>query len=110
MNIYDTANKLAQEIKESEEYMNYRMAKQAIAIKTDLKQKIKEFDELRYEVQVEMLQTGKENEEKMKIVQEKYMELISIDEARRFFEAETKFNVIIADVNKIIGEVVKDVI
>ena len=29
MNIYDTANKLAQEIKSSEEYVNYKMAKQA---------------------------------------------------------------------------------
>ena len=28
MNIYDTANRLAQEIRQSEEYMNYKMAKE----------------------------------------------------------------------------------
>ena len=27
MNIYDTANRLASEIKQSEEYVNYKMAK-----------------------------------------------------------------------------------
>ena len=35
MNIYDTANRLAQEIKQSEEYMNYKMAKQALKLNTN---------------------------------------------------------------------------
>ncbi len=39
MNIYDTANRLAQEIKQSEEYMNYKMAKQALNLNTELKEK-----------------------------------------------------------------------
>ena len=30
MNVYDTANKLAEEIKQSEEFITYQMAKQAI--------------------------------------------------------------------------------
>ena len=34
---------------------------------------------------------------------------LSFDEAKKFFEAETKFNIVIADVNRIIGEVIKDV-
>ena len=37
MNIYDTANRLASEIKQSEEYMNYKMAKQALNLNTELK-------------------------------------------------------------------------
>ena len=41
MNIYDTVNKLAQEIKESEEYINYKMAKQALDLNSELKIKIK---------------------------------------------------------------------
>ena len=42
-------------------------------------------------------------------MQDKYAELIEIDEAKKFFEAETKFNIVIADVNRIIGEAIKDV-
>lgn len=110
MNVYDTANRLASEIKQSEEYMNYKMAKQALNLNTKLKEKMMEFEQTRYEVQLEMMQTGKNNEEKYKKMQNLYAELIEDEEAKRFFEAETKFNVVIADVNKIIGEAVRDVI
>ena len=110
MNVYDTANRLAQEIKQSEEYMNYKMAKQALNLNISLKEKMAEFEKLRYETQISMMQTGKQDEEKYKKVQELYSELIEIEDAKKFFEAETKFNIIIADVNKIIGEAIKDVI
>lgn len=110
MNVYDTANRLASEIKQSEEYANYKMAKQALDLNIDLKEKMMEFGKARYEVQLEMMQTGKQNEEKYKKMQELYAQLIENEEAKKFFEAETKFNVIIADVNKIIGEAIKDVI
>lgn len=110
MNVYDTANRLASEIKQSEEYTNYKMAKQALDLNIDLKEKMVEFEKARYEVQLEMMQTGKNNDEKYKKMQELYAELIKDEEAKKFFDAETKFNVVIADVNKIIGEAVRDVI
>ncbi len=109
MNIYDTANRLAQEIKQSEEYVNYKMAKETLNLNTSIKEKMVDFDKLRYEVQIEMMQTGKNDEEKYKKMQELYAELIENSEAKSFFEAETKFNVMIADVNKIIGEAIRDV-
>ena len=51
MNVYDTANKLAGEIKQSEEYMNYKMAKQALSLNSKLKEQLQEFEKIRYEVQ-----------------------------------------------------------
>ena len=110
MQVYDTANRLASEIKESEEYVNFKMAKQAINLNIDLKKKLDEFEKARYDQQVEMLQTGKQNDEKMKRVQEIYAELIEQDEAKKYFDAELKFNVLIGDVNRIIAEAVKDII
>ena len=109
MNIYDTANKLAQEIKTSEEYINYKKAKEYINLKPELKEKLQDFEKARYEAQVEVIQTGKDNEEKTKKVQELYAELIQIDDAKKYFDAEMKFNIVLADVNKIIGEAVRDV-
>ena len=44
MNVYDTANKLASEIKNSEEYKQYKEAKQKIDNNPHLKQKIDEFE------------------------------------------------------------------
>mgnify|MGYP000074474184 CR=1 FL=1 len=43
MNVYDTANKLAQELKNSEEYVNYKMAKETLNLNIELKKKIQEF-------------------------------------------------------------------
>ena len=110
MNIYDTANKLAQELKQSKEYVNYKMAKEALNLNPELKKKIEEFETARYEAQIVAMQTGKNDEEKTKKVQQLYIELFENQDAARFFEAETKFNIILADVNKIIGDAVIDVI
>ena len=109
MNVYDIANDLAQGIKKSEEYVNYKMAREAINLNKELSDKIKEFDKLRYETQLEVMQAGKNNPEKLQKVQEKYAELIEQNDAKRYFEAETRFNVLVADINKIIGEAIKDV-
>lgn len=109
MNIYDTANQLAQEIRQSEEYVNYKMAKQTMNLNTTLKEKMAKFEQARYETQITAMQTGKQDEAKYKEMQDLYLELIEIEEAKRFFEAETKFNIVIADVNKIIGEAIRDV-
>ncbi len=110
MNVYDTANRLAQELKQSEEYINYKMAKETLNLKPELKKKIEEFETARYETQITAMQTGKNDEEKTKKMQQLYLELIENDDAKKFFEAETKFNIVLADVNKIIGDAVIDVL
>ncbi len=108
MNVYDTANRLAAEIKQSEEYVNYKMAREALALNPDLKKKIGEFEVARYEAQLTQMQTGKEDVEKTNKMKELYAELIQIDEAKKYFDAEMKFNILLTDVNKIIGEAVRD--
>ena len=110
MQVYDTANRLAEELKNSEEYVNYKMAKETLSLKPDLKKKIMEFEEARYDAQITAMQIGKADEEKTKKMQQLYIELIENDEAKKFFDAETKFNIVLADVNKIIGDAIKDVI
>ena len=110
MNDYDTANRLAQELKQSEEYVNYKMAKEALNLKQDLKKKIQEFEEVRYDAQITAMQTGKNDEEKTKKMQQLYIELFEDADAAKYFDAETKFNIVLSDVNKIIGDAIKDVI
>ena len=109
MNVYDTANRLASEIKKSEEYVNFKLAKQAISLNTELKKKIDEFDKMRYEVQLDMMKTGNSDLEKQQQMQQKYAELVANKKKKKFFDTETKFNILIADVNKIIGEAIRDV-
>ena len=109
MNVYDTANQLASEIRQSEEYVNYKMAREALALNLDLKKKIGEFEVARYDAQLTQMQTGKEDVEKTNKMKDLYAELIQIDDAKKYFNAEMKFNIVLADINKIIGEAVRDV-
>lgn len=110
MNVYDTANQLASEIRQSEEYVNYKMAREALALNPDLKKKIGEFEVARYDAQLTQMQTGKEDVEKTNKMKDLYAELIQIDDAKKYFNAEMKFNIVLADINKIIGEAVRDVL
>ena len=98
MNVYDTANKLATEIKQSEEYINYKMAREALALNPDLKKKIGEFEVARYDAQLTQIQTGKEDEAKTNKMKELYAELIQLDDAKKYFDAEMKFNIVLTDV------------
>ena len=90
--------------------MTYKMAKEAINLNYELKSKIDEFEKARYEAQIIAIQTGKDDENKMKYVQELYGQLIQNQEASRYFDAEMKFNILIADINKIIGEAIQSLI
>ena len=110
MNVYDTVNKLASEIKNSNEYLEFKKIKEEINLNPELKEKIKEFEKNRYQVQMMAMQTGNPNEEMYKKIQEDYAQLIKDEVVMKYFDAELKFNVLLADVNKIIGESVRDVI
>lgn len=110
MNIYDTANKLAKEIRASKEYKNYKQLKKSIELNEEQKRKVEDFEKLRYKIQVKEMQGQGSNETERELLQEKYVELLKDDEVKKYFEAEIKFNVMIADVNKIIAEAVKDVL
>lgn len=110
MQVYDTVNKLAEEIKTSAEFIDLKNAKQAINIMPEYKNKIEEFNKLRYEEQLNAMQTGKKDETKMLNIQNMYKEMIEIPEIRKYFDAELKFNVMLGDVNRIISEAVKEVL
>ena len=110
MNVYDTANKLSQELKTSDEYLNYKKAKEELDKNPEIKAKIKEFEEKRYDVQIAELKAEKPEQEKLEEMQKIYIELMQNEISKTYFDAELKFNVLIADVNKIIGEAVQDVL
>ena len=108
MNVYDTANKLAKEIRESEEYKSYKKLKDEIMSNPTSKKKIEEFEQLRYEVQLTQYTGENRDEEKTKKLEEMYAMLVQDEQIKNYFDLEVKFNVMIADVNKIIAEAIID--
>lgn len=110
MNVYDTVNKLAQEIKDSDEFKNYKKYKELVKSNAEVNENIKKFESLRYELQISAMQGLEANKEKEKELQEIYAELLAKENVKEYFDAEFKFNILLADVNKIIGDSVKEVL
>ena len=110
MNVYDTANNLAHEVKTSKEYKDFYKIKQQIMNNPDKNIKLKDFEKMRYETQIAAMQGQDIDENETKKLQEKYAKLIQDEELKQYFEAEIKFNVMMADINKILAEAVKDVL
>lgn len=110
MNVYDTVNKLAQEIKDSDEFKNYKKYKELVKSNTEVNENIKKFETLRYELQISAMQGLESNKDKEKELQEVYAELLTKENVKEYFDAEFKFNILLADVNKIIGDSVKEVL
>ena len=110
MNVYDTANRLAYEIQESDEYKSYKKLKDEVMSNPDLKNKIEEFEKLRYDVQIMQYTGENKDEEKTKKLENMYALLVQDEQIKNYFDLEVKFNVIIADVNKIIAEAIRDVL
>lgn len=110
MNVYDTVNKLAQEIKDSEEFKSYKKYKELVKTNQEINEKIKKFEALRYEVQISAMQGIEIDKDKEKELQEIYAELLAKENVKEYFDAEFKFNILLADVNKIIGDAVKEVL
>lgn len=110
MNIYDTANKLAAELKQTDEYKAYKNSKQQIESNAEVKSKIDEFDKLRVEAQKAMLKGEADANELSVKLQNLYTELYQNEIAKNYLEAEMRFSVMVTDINKIISEAIKDVI
>lgn len=110
MYVYDEANNLAKAIQESKEYQEYKSVKEELQGIPEMKTKIDEFEKIRYEVQVMSFQGEKQDEEKMKRLQEMYDILMKEPKIKEYFDIEVRFNIMLADVNKIISESVKELL
>lgn len=110
MYVYDEANNLAKAIKESKEYVEYQKAKEDLKSNPEMKAKIDDFEKIRYDVQVMSFQGEKQDEVKMKKLQEMYDILMKEPKIKEYFDIEVRFNIMLADVNKIISESVRDLL
>ena len=110
MKVYDKANELAKDLKESEEYIAYKQIKEEVYQNPELKNKVEEFEKIRYDAQVMAIQGKQQDADKMQKMQELYNILLNEPKIKDYFDKEVRFNVLLADVNKIIGEAVKDVL
>lgn len=111
MNIYDKINDLASAIKQSEELNNYITIKKEVYQDLEKKKQIEEFRQKQIEVQsLAMEGKEKESEAKYAILQQMYQILMQDENIKRMFDAEVKFDILVGDMYKILGESIKEAI
>ena len=110
MTVYDKCQALASAIKASREYVEFKDIKEIIMKEPGLKDKVDEFEKIRYEEQLLAIQGEEQNMAKMEKLQDLYKILINDSKVKDYFDKEVRFNLMIADVNKMIGEAIKDVL
>ena len=110
MFVYKKVEELQQELRNSIEYKEFKEAKELVNNEPGLQEKINEFEKIRYEEQLLALQGEEQSMAKMAKLQELYEILIKEPKVKEYFDAEVRFNLLIADVNKMIGEAIKDVL
>lgn len=109
MKVYDTVNQLAEEIKTSEQYTEYKKMKETIKNSPDLKEKLDEFEKVRYMTQIATMQGQEPPREQIESMQKIYLELIQNETTKKYLDVELRFNTMLSDINKVLGEAIKEV-
>ena len=110
MNPYDKVHELVRAIKESDEVKQYLKIKEEVYKDEKNKEMIKDFREKQMEVQSLLMQGQEAETEKMEKLQNLYQILASNIKLKEFFDKEVRFDVMLSDIYKIIGEALKDII
>lgn len=104
-NVYDTANRLAQELKETEEYREYHRLREIAYDDSTNKALLDELKRLQFKMQAKAASGEKPEDEDM----QKLMRISSLlqmnADASAYIVAEFRFQKLIADIYKILGDV-----
>ncbi len=104
VNIYDKANELASLIKQSEEFKAYKNIKDEVFAEESNKKMITDYQKMQFEAQAAMM-TGQQPPEELLEKLRKMGEVLQFNpKITEFFAAEYRFNTLISDIYKIIGE------
>ena len=104
MMVYDKAHDLAKELQQCEDYKEYIRLKQIVTADDQTKSLLADYKKLQLEAQASMLSGGGPAEETMDKLKKLGEVLMFKPEVAQYFAAEYKFQTMISDIYKIIGD------
>lgn len=107
---YDKVHELVRALKDSEEYKNYLELKNELKNDSKSYEMIKDFKKKQEEHQLNYINGKEMSEEELKNMQNLYSLIIQNETSRKLLEAEMRLNVMLADMNKIVGEGLKEIV
>ena len=110
MNFYDNINNLVAAFKNTDEYKEYMRLKKEMKADEKTYNMLKDFKDKQNEVQISYLNGEEVSKEKQEEMQNLYSIVAQNDSCRKVLECEMKINIILADLQKAIGEAVEELV
>ena len=110
MNFYDKVHEMIRCLKDTPEYKEYTNAKKTVKENKELSDKITAFRDAQRAEQMKYIKGEAMSEDTKAKLSEMYSEIIKDEVGVRFFQAEIKLDVMLADMQKIISEGIQDVV
>ena len=110
MNFYDKVNDMISSFKQMEEYKKYIELKEKIKKDEEVSAKLKEFKDKQQTHQLEFINTGNLSEAHKSELENLYSILIQNEDVRKFLEYEMKLDIYLADMQKAIGDGIKEML
>ncbi len=108
MNAYDKAHELSKALKDSDEYRRLLVSKHQIDGDAQAKKMVEDFLTKRLEIETEIMMGKSEDKAKVEQLQKMYEVLALNSRARDFLDNYMRFNQLMSDIYKIIGETVSE--
>jgi cell fate (sporulation/competence/biofilm development) regulator YlbF (YheA/YmcA/DUF963 family) len=108
MNIYDKTHELVSAIKGSPEYLEFMEARKIIDADEQGKKMVKEFIAKQMELEYEMMGGKPEDKAKTEQIQKMYQLIVANSKASAFMQSYMKFQRLVADIYKILGDSVAE--
>lgn len=110
MNFYDKVHEMVRAFKDTHEFREYVELKNKLKEEKDAYDRLKDFKERQKNYQMEYIDGKEQSKEKLDEMQNLYSIVIQNETSRKLLENEMKINVMLADMQKIIGDALKDII
>lgn len=107
---YDKVHELVRELKDTEEYKEYIKLKNELKNDSKLYEMLKDFKKKQEEHQLNYINGKEMSEDQLKQMQNLYSLIIQNETSRKLLETEMRLNVMLADMNKIVGEGLKEIV
>lgn len=108
MSVYDTATKLASEIRNSKEYRDFVDNMKQIKSDKNSEYLLSEYKKRAYSLQYSTMNSKKVDKKSLKKMEEIQNKIRNNERIYNYLLAEEKFNIMMDSVNKIIAQAVKD--
>ena len=110
MNFYDKVYEMVNSFKSTNEFKEYLEIKNKVKADPEIYKKLQEFKKEQEQNQLNYLNNNGMDQEKQKQIQNMYVELIKNPDVKKFFDCEIKLDVMLGDMQKIIGDGIKELI